>query len=464
MSTTGIFSQTLNFNLHGDSEKGITAIDGVAYAHFYEASSKLSMAQEQSQSLTSNPPATIKTLEIDGVSVIEYQGMAFPTGHVVPLGQPEDIGNYTPSEAFGYAMRNAVAYDDEAFFQELLNGYLYLCNQTTLYREQMGLSGDMIGFGLIGWSPNIAGIPAEKGPYDGLDTSFVSSASDADEDIIGAMILAYQKWPDLVASDPLSAGQGTVSSISLNQLIDQAIDSFVRNDLGDYQVTLNGETHSYYAMSLDNWQHDPVYPDYFDPLEFTEMIQWVGAESPNGQALIRAAQGTMQLVIDVQKANGGWMSDTPFYLGGPNSFGYDAVRMLMRFGEYLLYTEKTGNDLLGIKDQVAASLSTLVERIFSHDGQYLSWGDWDDGTLTFNPSGLGYGQFTGPLLVALVGLEQYGALPDDVSQDDIEKVAHYFQNDLTHYSVDSMGDYQQNYFAIQLALLSEGILKEYAQN
>ena len=463
MEPTGIFNQSLNFNLHSDSEKGLTAIDGVALAHFHEVSSKLSLLEESSQSLTTNPPATVQTLEIDGVSVIEYDGMAFPVGHVVPLGQPGDIGNYTPSEAFGYAMRNAVAYDDEAFFQELLNGYLYLCNQTTLYRrDQMGLPDDMIGFGLIGWSPNIAGIPNGQGPYDGLDTSFVSSASDADEDIIGAMILAYRKWPDLVASDPLSTGEGTVSSISLDKLIDQAIDSFVKNDLGDYQVTLNGETHSYYAMSLDNWQHDPVYPDYFDPLEFTEMIEWVGAESPNGQALIKAAQGTMQLVMDVQKANGGWMSDTPYYLAGANSFGYDAVRMLMRFGEYLLYTEKTGSDLLGIKDQVAESLSTLVGLIFSQDGQYLSWGDWEDGTLTFNPSDLGYGQFTGPLLVALIGLEQYGALPDDVSSDDIAKVAHYFQNDLTHYDTDSMQDYQQDYFAIQLALLSESILKEYA--
>ncbi|MEX0961673.1 MAG: hypothetical protein WDZ28_02310 [Simkaniaceae bacterium] len=401
------------------------------------------------------PPATIQTLDIDGVSVIDVTvngvTMAFPVGHVLPQGQPGSISNYTPSEAFGYAMRNAVAYNDKDFFQQLLNGYLYLANQTEEYRN------DPQGFGLIGWSPDIGNLPSE-GPYSNLPSNFVSSASDADEDIIGAMIEAYNKWGPMTAEDPTDTGApNTYQSISLKDLITTTINSFIQCDIGS--VTINGTTYDP-VMTLDNWGHDAMNPDYFDPTEFTEMVVWEEKNDPinganNVKILQQAAKNTMSYITDIQNSNGGWIPDTPWSLSGPSSFGFDATRTLMRFGEYLLVCNQTGKDPLGIEPQVEASLNTLVSNIFSNNGSYLNW---DNGTVTFTPTGLGYGQFTGPLLVALAGLQATGNLPSDVTEDDITQVATCFEQDLSQYNTGSMQDWQSSYFAIELALVSEGIL------
>jgi|GEM_PF-1573214 len=418
-------------------------------------SAEASLSTSGKTAATDNPPATIQTLDIDGVSVIDVTvnnvTMAFPVGHVLPQGQPGSISNYTPSEAFGYAMRNAVDYNDKDFFQQLLNGFLYLANQTEEYRQ------DPQGFGLIGWSPDVGDLPGQ-GPYSGLPSNFVSSASDADEDIIGAMIEAFNKWGPMTAEDPTATGApNTYQSISLQDLITTTINSFINCDIGS--VSLNGKTYDP-VMTLDNWGHDAMNPDYFDPTEFAEMIAWEKKYDPtngaaNVQTLQKAAQNTMSYILDIQNSNGGWIPDTPWSMSGPSSFGYDATRTLMRFGEYLLVCQKTGDDPLGIESQVEQSLNTLVSNIFSNNGSYLNW---DNGTVTFTPTGLGYGQFTGPLLVALAGLQAVGDLPSDVTTDDISKVATCLEHDLSQYSTGSMEDWQNSYFAIQLALLSEGIL------
>lgn len=402
------------------------------------------------------PPATESTLEINGISVLTQGSMAFPVGHVVPEGQPGDISDYTPSEAFGYSMRNAVLAGDQASFQSLLNGFLYLVNQTTLYRQnQMGLSGSQLAQGLIGWSPNIMNILSSQSPYpSSLPNQFVSSASDADADIIDSLIMASTLWPDLVAQDTLTpAGGSIISSIAIKDLAQQTIQNFVSNELGNF--TFNGTT--YYAMTLDNWGHDALYPDYFDPTTFAKMIAFVGSTSAEGQSLASAAQGTIQYIAAVAAANQNWIPDSPYWLGGASSFGYDATRILMRFGEYL----SIGSDPLNMAPEVSTILSNLVYNIFSNNGSYLQW--QQGGTVTFTPSGLTGGAFTGPLLTALKSLNQNNQLPSDVPQNDITQVTDCLNYDLTQYQIDTMQDWQNWYFSIQLAVLNQGLIDQAAK-
>ena len=395
-------------------------------------------------------PATIATLDIDGISVINCKQMAFPVGHVLPMGQPGDIANYTPSEAIGYAMRNAVAAKDQAFFQQLLNGYLYLINQTTLYRQgQQHLPENMLAIGLIGWSPNIVNIGSGLSAYQAnLPNSFVSSASDADIDIITAMIDAISQWGDMTAADPLSSGSNVISSTGMQALCSTAIESFVKNELG----TFNWNGMSYYALTLDNWGHDTPNPDYFDPTAFAKMIQFVGADSTLGKSLDQAALGTIQFIKDVATQGQGWIPDTPWTPGMPSTFGYDAVRILMRFGEYVALDK----DPLNMMDSVKGVLKGLAQNLFSNG--YLVW---QNGTLTFTPSGLTLGQFTGPLLVALKALQNCNSLPSDVTAEDVSNLQNCLNHDLAQYQVDSMQDWQKCYFAIELALLSQAIIQEF---
>jgi endo-1,4-beta-D-glucanase Y len=396
-------------------------------------------------------PATEATLKIQGISVLLQDGMAFPVGHVLPMGQPGDISDYTPSEAFGYAMRTALEAGDRDFYQQLLNGYLFLVNQTTIYRTSIGWP---LSKGLIGWSPNIMNVQRGLSPYPAnLPNQFVSAASDADEDILRSMVDAAKKWPDMVATDKTTKNPD-IPSKSISDLTLQSLQTFVANDLGTF--SFNGK--EYYSLTLDSWGHDVVFPDYFDPMTFVKMITFINTTmsdtDPNKKPLLdnlqKAAQGTTQFVQDVAQANGNWIPDTPYNLGGAASFGYDAVRSLMRYGEYL----RLGSDPLGIKNQVQDVLKVLVQNIFNN----VQW--TGDGSLLFTPNGLSYGQFTGPLLVALKALQDLGQLPDNVKPDDVTKLENcLMKNDLARYDISSMQNWQNTYFAIDLALVSVSILQ-----
>jgi endo-1,4-beta-D-glucanase Y len=400
------------------------------------------------------PPATDATLNINGISILTQGNMAFPVGHVLPQGQPGNIADYTPSEAFGYAMRNAILAGNQTAYQQLLNGYLYLVNQTTIYREtQQGMSGSQLAIGLIGWSPNIMNITTGQLPYPtDLPNQFVSSASDADTDIISSMIDASKLWGNLTATDSLTApGTNIINSISVSDLATQTIQSFVENELGTF--TFNNV--SYYALTLDNWGHDMVYPDYFDPEAFAKMISFVGTNSSLAASLTAAAQGTIAFITAVAAANENWIPDSPYSLTGASSFGYDATRLPMRFGQYL----SSGSDPLNMAPAVATILSNLINNIFSNNGNYLQW--QQGGTVTFTPSGLTGGAFTGPLNTGLKSLNNTGNLPSDVTQSDVVNVTSCMDYDLTQYQTDTMTDWQNWYYSIQLALLNEQLIAQY---
>lgn len=282
-----------------------------------------------------NPPATEATLKINGISVLMKDNMAFPVGHVLPDVQPGNINDYTPSEAFGYAMRVAIKAEDKEFYQQLLNGYLFLVNQTTIYRRNIGWAPMQ---GLVGWSPNIVNAVNGLSPYPpNLPNKFVSAASDADEDILNSLMAATTLWPEMQAQD-LTTANPDIPNKPIKDLALLTLQNLMANDVGTF--TFNDK--SYTALTLDNWGHDVLFPDYFDPLHFSKMWEFVkdnytGADKDQLlNKIIAAAQGTALFVQDVANANEQWIPDSPYNMEGAQSFGYDAVRILMRYGEYLL--------------------------------------------------------------------------------------------------------------------------------
>jgi hypothetical protein len=394
-------------------------------------------------SLGSNPPATEKTLDIDGVSVYEWHA---PNGQIlyIPVGHSLQGSTTTPSEAWGYAMRNAVEAGDKGFFQQLTQSYLYFCNQS------IGTNQTQL-FGLMGWNPDMT-----TGSY--ANQSAATSASDADEDIINALIAGYQKFGDMTITDPVTppGTPNTHTSISLHDLTLDACESFIKGDIGSF--TINGKTYSP-VMTNDEWGHDALNPDYFDPTTFSNMINFLNANNGSGQytqdiATVKsAAQNTMQFIFDVAQASGGWIPDGPYNIPAqPNNFGYDATRILMRLGQFIatpgassLFGDTTYNQAVTVLKNLVANIMPDV----NSQGQ-------------FPPSGLNGGCFTGPLLTALAALNKIGQLPASVHASSIQTVLGYFQNDMENYDIsDGVSGWQNNgYFNIELGVLSESIMKD----
>lgn len=382
----------------------------------------------------SNPPATEQTLNITGVSVTTWKA---PNGALLylPVGHSTQGHNdNTPSEAWGYAMRNAVAANDKTAFVNFAQSYLYFCTQSA--STQSGL------FGLMGWNPNMT-----SGSY--KTTSYATSASDADEDIIASLIGGLKAFGNVQLSNPADP-QGSHSPIALQQLALQACDSFVKGDIGSFNV--GGKTYDP-VLTLDNWGHDAVNPDYFDPTTFANIIGFLQDNNSSGtytqdiSTLQKAAQNTMQFLTDIASSSGGWIPDGPWNVPAKGTnFGYDATRILMRMGEFI--ASPNASTLFGADfyKQSVTLLQNLVKNIMPFVNSQGK----------FTPSGLCGGCFTGPLLLAVTALNKVGS-----STYDTKTISSYFQKDMTNYdTADGTSGWQLNgYFNIQLGVLSEAIMK-----
>lgn len=432
-----------------------------------------------------------------GVSVIQETingvTMYFPVAR-----SSEGDGNYSPNEAFGYYLRAYANAGDQDAFQKMLNGLYYLMNQSNLNREQgQGMWDNWHEEGLIGWNINIGNIFNGQSPYSSADSSDLNTASDADEDIIGALIDGFNRFGDLTATDPLSHGtlisstsdaQG--STIQLGDMIKLSINAFVNSDFQS-----NG------VLSLGDFQSGKAnpYSDYFDPTEFAKMITFLQNNPtppsninwntvPQGQpsfeynaaqdisALKQDAQATWTYISNAAASNGGWITNNVGNSGGVGAFGYEATRSLMRFGEYLLYCKQMGTDPLGILNDsgsvkgVASTLQTLVSNLFAQGGF-----EEQGGTIGFSqansPGGLFGGEISGPLYVALMALKEDNLLPSTVTPSIFSEVESADQYDSTHYdggtyTPPTNGGYgnqwqQNSYFPTSLAILSGQIASEY---
>jgi hypothetical protein len=380
---------------------------------------------------------------------------------VIPVGSSLSGLTYSPSEAWGYAMRNAVEAGDKDFFLSLTESYLYYANQASVARKSQGLS---ICQGLMGWSPYL---DPSKGAYPS-GSSYFSAASDADLDILTAMIRGYGLFGDTTITDTVTPAQSGVvqNSISLKNLIILAGKSFVDYEFGT--VTYPGSSSSSYMLTNDNWGHNLLNADYFDPILFYtlyDFFQKNGVDQSYLTKIASASQGTMQAIFNYAKGSNGWIGDFPYqYPATSSNFAYDAVRILMRFGELLATpnAEKNCNNLFGSNfySQGQTILLNLVNNI-----NPLSTAQ-NGGTYQYNGgSGLSQAQFTGPLLMALTGLKISGVTEIKTSSGSqsidtvLNTVMTCFNNDLKNYNINGgMSGWQPYYFSIELGLLDEALI------
>lgn len=201
--------------------------------------------------------------------------------------------NDTVSEGMGYGMLLAVANHDLSTFQGLWN-------YVQKYQDKSGL---------MNWKISSGGQVTGSG-----------SATDADEDIAYALVLAHQHWP--------GHGFGMAAATQIAHIM--------VHDVSPHNRILPG----------DNWGHTRIMnPSYIAPAEyqtfaaFTGNYRWIRIEDANLQWLHRNVNAQTGLVPDWLNANGSPVSGT--WAPYANDWYYDAVRVPWR----LWLSASMGNQL-----------------------------------------------------------------------------------------------------------------------
>ncbi len=199
--------------------------------------------------------------------------------------RPEN-GNDTVSEGMGYGMLAAVYINDQATFDGLW----------AFTKAHLDVNG------LMNWHLNADGSTAPGG---------AGSATDADEDIAFALLMASDQWK---SGTYLSDGVAMV----------RAIRNFDLFTTGSVQ---NG----------DAWNSkDSLYPDYFSPAYYrvfakvTNDAYWAGTVIDEGYKHLAAVTGTAGLVPNSTNLKNGL--DAASCSGCDLKYGYDACRTPWRIG------------------------------------------------------------------------------------------------------------------------------------
>jgi endo-1,4-beta-D-glucanase Y len=205
--------------------------------------------------------------------------------------------NSTVSEGIAYGMMIAVAMDDRDLFDEL---WKY---------SQLWLNGN----GLMQWYINAAGTQA-------LGTG---GATDSDEDIAWALVLADRQW----------GGQGSLDDTYLN-LAKRQIDAVWQHEIDHSRGDM--------VLAGDDWGDNVIFnPSYFAPNEY----RIFGEVSGNVEGWNRVIDtGYEILAASLNQASGNadnglapaWcdpegVPKVPFD-GGPTNYQYDSARVPFRIG------------------------------------------------------------------------------------------------------------------------------------
>jgi hypothetical protein len=425
------------------------------------------------------PPATEQTLAVPGGSLEVLNVPGVPTPLYIPIGHSLAAGS--PSEAYGYYMRNAVAAGDETLYKELLQSYFYFCNQTAGGRAAFSGPNEPNpppAFGLIGWSFGLNGL------YPPGNLSVLDSASDADEDIINSMITALQKFPDLqnyTVTDPWSGVlKGSYppehQSMTLKDLALAAGRSFVGGtyaipgnpnapygDIGD--TALNGimPAGQTLGLAMSEEGNSPACTDYCDPTMMMNLYNFLNANytgSDKSEVLTRLKTGlenTMAAVEKVVQGQNWWVPYSMNGTGSAQSFGAEQTRILMRLAEFVGNPANESFDP-GVYQNALTVLKNLVVNNILPNSSLQSDGSY---MLTGGGGSCGGGMFTGPLYCALVALQKAGVTIPNGDQV-LAQVKMGLTHDLSVY--DNLDDTDAwsaaptwGYFNINLALLGLSI-------
>jgi len=209
-------------------------------------------------------------------SAYDYWKSRFVTANGAPAGalrvqRDGASGNDTVSEGIGYGMIAAVYRGDETTFDGL---WAYA-------------KAHLDAKGLMNWHLSSTGSIVAAG-----------SASDGDEDMAWALLMASDQWPS-----------NTSYLTDAQMLIDNIFFGEIGND-GRF-------------MPGDTWGSDPtVFPDYFSPAYYRAFARasqnnvWVSQVIEKGYTILGQVTGTDGLVPDKSNASGVIMGN----------YGYDACR------------------------------------------------------------------------------------------------------------------------------------------
>ncbi|ADU26447.1 glycosyl hydrolase family 8 [Ethanoligenens harbinense] len=210
-----------------------------------------------------------------------------------------EMGNVTVSEGIGYGMLFSVAQDDPSVFKCLWKYAQYYMDDNGLMNWKIDADGNVIGTG---------------------------AASDADEDMAYALLLASKKWKN---PSYLKNAQTLVKSIQMHE-----IDS------------------RYVLLPGDKWRVNPplnpsyISPQYYKVFEKFDYTFWDKVYNVNFEILISSADRQTGLFPD-------WINYDRSLNSDNSNYGYDAIRVPIR----LLYTYQAEKD---------SQSATLLAKIYNY--------------------------------------------------------------------------------------------------
>ncbi len=400
-------------------------------------------------------PATEKTLKIQGVSYVlisdpklptdPSQSMGFPVSHTSDAGGAPVL-SATSTEAIWYTLENAFNAGDKDLFQQTLNGYLYLVEQKAATVNDPKNSWAWTP-GLAGWLIDLGQPPGSvyqsgKYPYPQGDPGnpSLSTATDADEQIIALMLKALTKFGDLTlhcfGGFPNS---GQPSDSKMSSLIETAIKTFLYNNISGHPQSSYDQAHHGFkyqnvlynpVLCNDNWGgggwvNDPnqpnqgtfLNPSYFDPVVLAEIYNYVlVSQDPsissqaaalkqavvNSVAYLTILQHEYQDPNDPQAAgmpdNPAWNENDGPSGNGPHPIGWDSIRFLTNVGKFI----RSSQDPFNILDSVKTMGQKMLNYLIAHSEQPYT----PDMIYENTPNGakLKGPALLGPLLVAMKAL------------------------------------------------------------
>ncbi|CCB88334.1 hypothetical protein [Simkania negevensis] len=456
-------------------------------------------------------PLTEATLKIDGVSYVllsdpnasqdPSKSMAFPVSHTSDSGG-QGMPDSTSTEAIWYTLENAYDNGDKTLFQQTMNAYHYLVEQkkatvdaaSDKYKDWAytpGLAGWILSLGIPpGSTFHSGGFPYPQGSASNPN---LSTATDADEQIINLMINGLTKFGDLdlhcFGSFP---NQESPSDIKMSALLQQALGTFLTYNISNYPQSSYDQAHHGFkfngvvynpVLSNDNWggggwTNDPksplqgtfLNPSYFDPTILANIYAYATSKGfpkdhvdnfhtavVNSVKYLQVLQSLFQDKSDPSIAgmpdNPAWNENDGPTGKGPHPVGWDSIRFLTNVGKFVDFCENKGNTdpfgiLADVKDMGSKMLKYVITNSSNPYQSSMILGDTPQG------ANLDGGALLGPLLVAMKALT-----PNDPNIPTVEKsLADTSKIDMAQMDPKRPGAFsywQSQYYGAELALTNK---------
>lgn len=229
----------------------------------------------------------------------------------------------TVSEGMGYGLLFSAAYDDKNQFDKLWNYTKSYLDNNGLMNWKINSNGSILGYG---------------------------SASDADEDIAYALLLAAEKWPN--------AGYNKEAAKMIEAIKDVEISK------------------DYILLPGDSWGNNhPFNPSYVSPYYYYKFASFYDSEKSYWEKVLNVNLNLLNQNAD--KETGllpDWINNDGTIKAEDNKLGYDAVRVPLRLIEFYNGTHNsTAKDILEKENNFLSRIgSNKLVSGYSTDGKPLA--------------------------------------------------------------------------------------------